>query len=131
MPHDVFRDARVGDPVHSPVIEGLLILRREGPPVRDELVLALAQKVEDILLEIRTRTGDRVDPILSNHAGQNDPQLPRGHRPGQGDQHLSPTRDVLLICPGGRHRLTRVEVEVMLLHEPANLTHRPTPTDRN
>ena len=100
-----------------------LVLPREIPPGLDDLVAPVRNQVEDVLFQVRAGAGDGVDVPGPDHASQDDAQLPGGHGPCQGDEHLPARRHVGFIGLGRPHGLAGVEVPIVLVEEVPDSAH--------
>jgi hypothetical protein len=106
-------DAGVGDAVHVPVEQRLLVLGRQLPVVRHALVVVVGDQVEHVLLEVRAGAADRVDLALADHLREADPELRRAHRPTQGHEHLPAARQVPVVALGCVDQGGRIKMAVM------------------
>ena len=117
-PHGLpLRDAGIGDPVHVPLEQRLLVFRAQLPVMRHALVAFVGHEVEDVLLQVRPGARDGVHLVLADHLGQGDPQLRRRHRAGQGDQHLVPGGEMAVVVLRRRDQRRGIEVAVVVLDE--------------
>ena len=116
----LFRNAGVGHPVHAPVEQVLLFLRREVAVVRHSRVVAVRHEVHDVFLEVRARARNDVHFVLADHLGEGFAQFSGAHRPGEGDHHFAPCGEVGFVrgCGLGDHG--GVEVLVVSLRERAD-----------
>jgi hypothetical protein len=70
-------------------MQRLLVLRSQAAPVGHALIVIVGDEVEQVLLEVGTGAGEAVDLVLSDHFGEAQADLRRGHGPGEGDEHLA------------------------------------------
>ncbi len=111
------RNARVGDTVHVPVEQSLLVAGREVTIVRHALVEVMRDEIEDILLEVRARTADGVHLALANHFRERKPDLRRAHRARHGEKHHAALVEMGRVTIGGVPKRSRVEVPEVMADE--------------
>src|SRR5690625_150701 len=97
-PHRLFfRDTGIGDTAELTLGKSELVGRTQVSVVRDALVEVVRDEVEDILLEISTSTGDRMDLSLTDHLGEGDAELSGTHRTSYCKDHLPATIDMVTV----------------------------------
>ena len=108
------RDTRVRHAIHVPLHQLHFILRSQVTVVRHALIIIMGDEIENILLQIRTRAHDRVDLVRPNHLGERDPELRRGHRACERDQHFAPGCEVRLVTLRGIDQRRGIKMPVVM-----------------
>ena len=117
----LFRNARIGHPVQMPGKQFLFLLRRQRPIIRDALILAARDEIEEVLLQIRAGASNGVDFFLPNHFRQRDAQFGSAHRASESDHHFSAAIEMRDVGVRGVFKHCRVEVPVMAVNKLADV----------
>ena len=115
-----FGNAGVGDAVHVPLKEGLLVGGGEVAVVRDAFVEIVGDEVEDVFFEICTSANDAVDFSLANHFGERNAQFGRAHGASECHEHDTALIEVAGIGLSGVLESGSVEVAVVEVDELRN-----------
>ena len=122
-------DAGVGDAIEAALVEIHLVLRRKSAPVMDDLVLAIREKVEELLLEVRCRTTPAGSPYPAcgapiNGEGSGTHRRETWHGSGcaggTATRHARCSRRFSHRSPRARRRKEQYELEV--IEDPALIT---------
>lgn len=96
------------------VEQGLLVGGGEVAIVGHTLVIIVGDEVEDVLLKVRTGADDGVDLVLTDHLGEGEAELGRGHGPGEGDEHLAAGLQVGLVTLGRVDQRGGIEMAIVV-----------------
>ena len=95
----------------------LLVSRGEVAVMRDALVVIVGHEIEDVLFQIRSRTGNDTDLVLPDHFGEGKTEFARAHGAGEGNEHFAAAVDQLAVAVGRVDQCGGVEVAVMVADE--------------